>query len=70
VRPSRGATSITIDYRERGSSRWRTLKRDHTNHRGYWTTTTRLVARRRYRVRWTAPDERRHDGPLTRSYRR
>ena len=69
VRPARGATSVSIDYRNRGSSRWRFLKRDHTNRRGYWTTTTRLVADRRYRVRWTAPDGTRHEGPLTRSYR-
>ena len=69
VRPSRGATTVTIDYRNRGSSRWRTLKRDQTNRRGYWTTTTRLVSSRRYRVRWTAPDGSRRDGPLTRSYR-
>jgi hypothetical protein len=70
VRPAGRATAVTIDYRDHGSSRWRTLKRDRTNDRGYWSTTTRVVRDRRYRVRWTGPDGRRHEGPLTRSYRR
>jgi hypothetical protein len=69
VRPATGRTSVSIDYRNRGSDRWRLLKRDRTNSRGYWTTTTRLVRNRRYRVRWPAPDGARFAGPLTRSYR-
>jgi hypothetical protein len=70
VRPARGATSVTIDYRDRGSSTWHRLKLDRTDRRGYWSTATRAVRDRRYRVRWTGPDGRRHEGPLTRSYRR
>jgi hypothetical protein len=69
VRPAHGATRVSIDYRPRGSSRWRFLKHDRTNTGGYWTTTTRLVSDRRYRVRWAAPDGTRYEGPLTRSYR-
>jgi hypothetical protein len=64
-----GATRVSIEYRDRGSSRWRTLKRDRTNGRGYWTTTTGAVRDRRYRVRWTDPGGTRWTGPLTRSYR-
>lgn len=68
VRPATGATTVSIDYRNQGSSTWRFLKRDRTNSRGVWTTTTSKRAGRRYRVRWTAPDGTRFTGPLTRSY--
>jgi hypothetical protein len=70
VRPATRATAVTIDYRDRGSRRWRALKRDRTDRRGYWSTTSRAVRSRRYCVRWTGPDGRRHEGPLTRSHRR
>ena len=70
VRPARGATSVSIEYRNAGSRRWRVLKHDRTNGRGYWATTTRSVSGRRYRVRWAAADGTRRDGPLTRAYRR
>jgi hypothetical protein len=69
VRPAGRATTVTIRYRNRGSSRWRTLERDRTDRRGYWSTTTRLLRDRRYRVAWTGPDGTRHEGPPTRSYR-
>jgi hypothetical protein len=70
VRPAGGRTHVSIDYRNRGSSTWHYLKRDTTNHRGYWTTTTSLRRGRAYRVRWRAPDGARYSGPPTRSYRR
>jgi hypothetical protein len=69
VRPAAGRTTVSIDYRPAGSSRWRFLKRDATNGRGVWTTTTSRRSDRRYRVRWTAPDGRRFTGPLTRPHR-
>jgi hypothetical protein len=65
VRPAPGATTVTIQYRNRGSSRWRTLKRDRTDSRGYWATTTSARSGRSYRVRW---DD--FAGPPTRVYRR
>jgi hypothetical protein len=65
VRPATGRTAVTIEYRQRGTRTWRRLKRDHTNARGVWTTTTRRRSGRRYRVRW-----RDHTGPLTRVYSR
>ena len=68
VRPARGRTKVSIDYRNHGSSRWHYLKRDTTSAGGYWTTTTSLRSGRAYRVRWTAADGRRYEGPLTRSY--
>jgi hypothetical protein len=65
VRPARGATSVLIEYRNRGASSWRTLKRDRTDARGYWATTTSSRSGRVYRVRWED-----FVGPSTRAYRR
>jgi hypothetical protein len=65
VRPARGRTRVTIEYRNRHSRRWRRLKTDATNRRGYWSTTTRRRAGRRYRVRWGG-----HLGAPTRVYPR
>lgn len=69
VRPAEGRTTVSIDVSSRGSARWRFLKRDRTNVHGSWTTTTRRVPGRRYRVRWSGPDGTRLTGPLTRAYR-
>jgi hypothetical protein len=65
VRPADGATAVTIEYRNRGSSRWRTLKRDRTDTRGYWSTTTSYRSGRSYRVSWES-----FTGAQTRAYRR
>jgi hypothetical protein len=65
VRPADGATTVRIEYRNRGSSRWRTLKRDRTDARGYWATTTSYAPARSYRVVWSS-----FTGPATRAYRR
>jgi hypothetical protein len=70
VRPARGRTTVAIEYRDRGSGRWRRLKHDRTNSGGYWTTTTRLVRDRRYRVRWSGANGAAPVGPTTRTYRR
>ncbi len=66
VRPAAGATSVLLEFRGRGGKAWHRLKRDRTDVRGAWATTTRSVEGRRYRVRWTAPDGTSHTGPLTR----
>ncbi len=65
VRPARGRTRVTVEYRNRHSRKWRRLKTDSTNRRGYWATTTRRRSGRRYRVRWG-----RYLGAPTRVYRR
>jgi hypothetical protein len=65
VRTARGATTVRIEYRNRGSSKWRTLKRDKTDSRGYWATTTSSRSGRAYRVQWEE-----FTGPPTRAYRR
>ncbi len=67
VRPAAGATTVTLEYRDRGGA-WRRLKAKTTTDRGTWATTTALRASRRYRVRWTAPDGTEFVGPSTRSY--
>jgi hypothetical protein len=69
VRPATGATKVTIDYRNSGSSTWRRLKGDTTNSAGYWSTTTSLRSGRSYQVRWTAPNGTQYAGPATRAYR-
>lgn len=65
VRPAGGRTTVRVEYRNRGSSSWRTLKRDRTDSRGYWATTTSSRSGRSYRVRWDV-----FVGAATRSYRR
>jgi hypothetical protein len=65
VRPHHGRDGLTIQYRSRHGHRWRTLKRDRTNTRGVWSTTTAYVPGRRYRVAWRG-----HHGPPTRVYSR
>ncbi len=69
VRPARRATTVTIHFRDEGQRRWRTLKRDRTDRRGLWTTTTALRRDREFRVRWTGPGGVRQTGTPTRSYR-
>jgi hypothetical protein len=69
VRPATGKTTVTIDYRNSGSSTWHRLKSRATNSAGYWSTTTSLRSGRSYRVRWTAPNGTEHIGPATRAYR-
>ena len=65
VRPAAGRVTVRIEYRNRGSSRWRTLKGDRTDTRGYWATTTSYRSGRSYRVRWED-----FAGSPTRAYRR
>lgn len=64
VRPATARTTVTIQYRNAGSSTWRKLKTKTTNAAGYWSTTTSAKSGRSYRVRW-----RTFTGPPTRSYR-
>jgi hypothetical protein len=65
VRPATEATTVGIEYRNRGSSRWRALKRDRTDSRGYWASTTSYRPGRFYRVRWGE-----FTGPPTRTFKR
>ena len=64
VRPSAGATSVTIEVLRKGSRTWKLLKSDTTNSAGYWSTSTVHRRGTRYRVRWDS-----YRGPATRAYR-
>jgi hypothetical protein len=64
VRPAKGRTTVKIQYRNRHSRKWRTLKHKRTNRRGYWTTNTRKRRGRSYRVVWG-----KYKSPRTRAYR-
>jgi hypothetical protein len=68
VRPARGRARVEIRYRDRRGG-WKRLKRDRTDRRGYWRTTTRYKRRRSYSVRWRAPNGRRYNGAWTRVIR-
>jgi len=69
VRPGQGIREVAIEYRSKRGG-WRSLKRDRTDARGYWTTRTRTVRGRDYRVRWTDAQGTTHTGPRTRVYDR
>ena len=69
VRPAAGATTVTIEYRDRGAKAYRTLDRVRTNSRGVFGFKSGSPSGRRYRVRWTAPDGTVYTGPPIRSYR-
>ena len=62
ARPANGRTRVRIEYSTRKG--WRKLKEKGTNGRGVWSTTTRYVKGRSYRVRWEG-----HTGPRTRVYK-
>ncbi len=67
VRPTTGATKVTILVRAPHSKRWRTLRVVHTNGAGYWS----LSSTRRgeyWRVRWTSPQHANYEGPAIRAY--
>jgi hypothetical protein len=70
VRPADGETRVEIEYRSEGSTRWRRLKRDRTDRRGYWETRTRYRRDRLYRVAWTGEDGTEHTSALAHVYRR
>lgn len=62
ARPAASKTRVRIEYSTRKG--WRKLKYDATNRRGVWSTTTRYVRGRSYRVKWGG-----HTGPRTRVYK-
>ena len=62
ARPAPGRTRVRIEYSTRKG--WRKLKYDSTGRRGVWSTTTKYVKGRAYRVKWGG-----FTGPRTRVYR-
>jgi hypothetical protein len=62
VRPTIGATKVTILVRGRGARRFHVLRTTATNSLGYWsfTSSTPGVS---WRVRWTSPTGVKYEGP-------
>ncbi len=62
VRPTTGATKVTILVKRSGSRKYTVLKPQSTNSLGYWSFTSR-VRGTSWRVRWTSPSGARYEGP-------
>jgi hypothetical protein len=69
VRPAQGHTRVTVYFRTEHQRRWRRLKRDWTDRRGYWRTYTRHRRGRSYLVRWRDEHGKRWAGSRTRVLR-
>lgn len=54
VRPATGATEVTVLVEPKGSSKYRTLAKAHTNAAGAWTLNS-SVQGSRWRVNWRSP---------------
>jgi hypothetical protein len=67
VRPATGATTVTVEARRQGASRYSVLAQVHTDSRGYWTLSSGLAAGA-WRVRWTSPEGTIYKGPPIRAY--
>jgi hypothetical protein len=64
VRPSEGATKVTVLIQPKGSHRYRRLATVTTNRLGYWTLhSSRKGAH--WRVRWVSPTHVKYEGPPT-----
>jgi hypothetical protein len=62
VRPSSGATTLTVLVRSKSAKRYRVLKKVTTNGAGYWSLNS-SVRGAFWRVRWTSPSGKRYEGP-------
>jgi hypothetical protein len=62
VRPTTGATKVTVLVQPKGSHKYKTLKTVTTNSSGYWTlhSSTKGV---HWRVRWVGPTGVKYEGP-------
>jgi hypothetical protein len=62
VRPTTGATKVTVLVQSKGSHKYKTLKTVTTNSGGYWTLHS-STAGARWRVRWVSPAGVKYEGP-------
>jgi hypothetical protein len=67
VRPTTGATTVTVLVKRRGAKRFRTLTTVKTNGLGYWTLRSSTPGEL-WRVRWTSPEHVKYEGPSIRAY--
>jgi hypothetical protein len=67
VRPTNGATKLTVLVRRKGAKKYGTLKTVQTNSLGYWSfnSSTKGVA---WRVRWISPSGVKYEGPPVAAY--
>jgi hypothetical protein len=67
VRPSTGATKVTVLIERKGSHGYRTLKTVSTNGAGYWSFNSSNKGTA-WRVRWISPAGVKYEGPPIRAY--
>jgi Cellulase (glycosyl hydrolase family 5) len=62
VRPTTGATKVTVLVQSKGSSKYKTIKTVTTNSSGYWTLHSSTQGAH-WRVRWVSPTGVKYEGP-------
>lgn len=62
VRPTTGATTLTVLVKARHARRWRTLRTVRTDTLGYWSVDS-STSGEEWRVRWTSPTHVKYEGP-------
>jgi hypothetical protein len=67
VRPTTGATKVTVLVRGKHSSRYRVLKSVSTDSRGYWGFSSSTQGGS-WRVRWKSPSGQKYEGPWIQAY--
>jgi hypothetical protein len=67
VRPTSGATKVTVLVRAKGSKRYRTLRTVQTNSHGYWSLDSSTPGEY-WSVRWTSTHGVKYEGPPIRAY--
>jgi Cellulase (glycosyl hydrolase family 5) len=68
IRPRAERQSVTIEYRRKGSHKWRKLRTLNTTARGVYGLSARHHDGQVFRVRWTSKTGRARVGPPIRSY--
>jgi hypothetical protein len=67
VRPTTGATTVSVYVKTRSSRSYKLLKKVATSNLGYWTLRS-SVAGQYWRVRWTSPSGPVYEGPPVAAY--
>ena len=70
VRPTRGATSVSVLRADHNSNTFKPFATVKTKNDGSWTLKTSNATSRRWRVSWKAPDATTYTGPPTKAYKR
>jgi hypothetical protein len=67
VRPTTGATKVTVLVKAKGAKHYTTLKSVETNSHGYWSFSSSKPGEY-WRVRWTSPKGAKYEGPPIAAY--